>query len=194
MKKNIVYISLFRIFGFAFFLNPCSLHAQDKKLTHDTSYYSVYPDKLTLRFYFSRKYTAFTILNPKGGKDLQYKPNTPLSMGAGITYRNVSLNLAYGFGFLNHDKEKGKARYIDLQGHLYSTKWAVDWYGQFYKRYYLDPKEYTFGDSNYYYQRPDAKVHLVGVAAYRLSNGKRFSYRAALVQNEWQKNQRVHYY
>jgi len=129
-------------------------------------------------------------MNDKVNKDLQYRPNTPLTLtlGAGITYHNISLNLSYGFKFLNTDNdEKGKPRYFDMQGHWYDNKWAVDWFGQFYRHYYLYPKGYASDNINNYYLRPDAKVNLIGVAAYRLPNGERFSYRAALIQNEWQK-------
>lgn len=154
---------------------------------NDTSYYVTYPGMLTMRFYFSQKYVAFTIPGAAGTKDLQYRPNTTLNMGVGATYHNFSLNLAYGFGFINQDKEKGKTKYLDLQGHFYPNKWAVDWFGELYKGYYLHPKGLAAASSNTYYTRPDAKVTLFGIAAYRVMNAAKFSYNAAIIQNEWQK-------
>jgi hypothetical protein len=108
-------------------------------------------------------------------------------MGIGATYHNFSLNLAYGFHFLNHDNEKGKTKYLDLQAHLYHKKWAIDALGLFYKGYYLYPKGYAALNLNNYYYRPDAKLNFIGVAAYHLQNTERFSYHAAMIQNEWQR-------
>jgi hypothetical protein len=53
------------------------------------------------------------------------------------------LNLAYGFGFLNRGEEqKGKTKYWENQGHMYGRKWGYDFYAQFYKGYYLYPKDW----------------------------------------------------
>ncbi len=153
---------------------------------HDTTYFKSYPGGITGRFYFSQKYTAFTI-QEKNTKDLQYLPNTTLNMGIGATYHNFSLNLAYGFGFLNRDDEKGKTRYLDLQGHFYKPKWVTDFYGQLYQGYHLSPKGFAAITPGAYYYRHDLKVNLFGLSQYRVFNSNRFSYRAAITQNEWQK-------
>ena len=156
------------------------------KSVNDTNYYKTYPGSITARFYLSQKYTAFT-LQDKGAKDLKYWPNTTLNMGVGATYHNFSLNLAYGFGFLNQDKEKGKTKYLDLQGHFYKPKWVIDFYGQLYKGYHLEPKGFAIPSPEGYYYLPNAKITLFGLSAYRVLNNSRFSYRAAFIQNEWQK-------
>ncbi|HRI20954.1 MAG TPA: DUF4421 domain-containing protein, partial [Panacibacter sp.] len=171
-----------------FLLHPGITIAQYRhKQLNDTTYYSVYPNMVTTRFYFSQKYTAFTLKAPGEKAGLHYRPNTTLNMGVGATYHNFSLNLAYGFGFLNPDTGKGKTKYLDLQGHFYPGKWALDWFGQFYKGYYLKPKGYAAITPDAYYLRPDVKVNIAGLAAYRLLNNNRFSYNAAIIQNEWQK-------
>lgn len=154
---------------------------------HDTTYYQSYSRSLTARFYFSKKFTG---LQP--GKDasvvrFRYLPNTSLVTGVGVTYQSISLNLGYGFGFLNPNHQKGKTRYLDLQSHVYARKWTIDLFGQFYKGYYLSPKGLAAAAPGDYYQRPDLRIQLVGVSAYRLLNPARFSYRAALLQNEQQK-------
>jgi Domain of unknown function (DUF4421) len=154
---------------------------------HDTTFYEVYPGKVTTRFYFSQKYTSFTVQAPGVTENLKFRPNTTLNMGIGATYHNFSLNLAYGFGFLNNDTEKGETKYLDLQTHYYPGKWSIDFFGQFYKGYYLMPKGYASNSPGNYYQRPDLDVTHVGLAAYRILNNKKFSYNAAIVQNEWQK-------
>lgn len=154
---------------------------------YDTTYIESYKDLLTGRFYFIKKYTSLEVGAPKGKQTIYYRPNTPLSMGLGASYKAFSVNLAYGFGFLNRNKEKGKTRYIDLQTHIYGRRWTVDVFGQFYKGYYLSPRNFTFYQPDPYYLRPDLRVQLLGLAVSRVFNAKRFSYPAAFMQSEWQK-------
>lgn len=157
---------------------------------HDTTYYeSFFGKKITGRVYFSQKYTAMEIKrNNETTPRLHYTPNTTLNMGVGATYRAFTLNLAYGFGFLNRgEEEKGKTKYWENQGHVYGRKWGYDLYANFYKGYYLHPKGVGSNDQHSYYIRPDIKFNLFGLAPFRLLNDKKFSYRASMVQNEWQK-------
>ena len=157
---------------------------------HDTTYYeSFMGKKITGRYYFSQKYTALEIKrNNKTTPRLRYTPNTTLNMGIGATYGFFTLNIAFGFGFLNRGEEqKGKTKYWENQGHMYGRKWGYDFYAQFYKGYYLYPKGLGSADPNLYYSRPDIKFNLFGIAPFRILNDKKFSYRAAFVQNEWQK-------
>ncbi len=152
---------------------------------NDTAYYEYFPGSITTRFYFSQKYTAFT-LKAKDARDLRYLPNTTLNMGVGATYHNFSLNLAYGFPFLNTDDNKGKTKYLDLQGHFYTPATVIDFYGQLYKGYHLNGGFNAPAGKDYYYLH-DARVNLFGLSYYHVFNNKRFSYRAAMIQNEWQK-------
>lgn len=153
---------------------------------NDTTYYIYFPESITGRFYFSQKYTSFDIKS-KEANDLHYLPNTTLNTGIGATWHNFSLNLAYGLGFMNKNAEKRKTKYLDLQTHFFRPKWTTDIYGQFYKGYYLNSKELVARPGGNYYHRPDVKVTLIGVSRYYIFNSKRFSYRAAFLQNEWQK-------
>ena len=174
-------ISLLLIF------EPSSVSAQKKIISHDTSYFVTYPKTVTARVYVSKKYAPFTIPASGNVEDIIYKPNTKLNFGIGATYNNYSLNVAYGFSFLNKNNlDKGKTKGLDLHFHLFPTKLTVDIMGVFHKGYYLEPKGYAMANPNSYYYRPDVKIKLFGLAAYRVPNGEKFSYRAAFVQNEWQ--------
>lgn len=153
---------------------------------NDTTFYIFFPESITGRFYFSQKNTSLYIKN-KDSKSIHYAPNTTFNMGVGATYHNFSLNLAYGFGFLNKDENKGKTKYLDLQGHFHTPKWVMDCYGQFYRGYHLSPQGFTAPPGKDYYYRPDVKVALMGLSQYRVFNSTRYSYRASLLQNEWQK-------
>jgi hypothetical protein len=156
-------------------------------LDHDTNYYRSFERYITVRTYFSQKYGGFQPKNPAGAAKFQYYPNTTLTAGIGVTYQSISLNIGYGFGFLNNDREKGKTRYLDLQTHIYGRQWTIDLLGQLYKGYYLNPKGLAATDLQHYYLRPDLRVNLFGIAAYRLLNPNQFSFRAALLENEQQR-------
>jgi Domain of unknown function (DUF4421) len=155
--------------------------------SQDTLYYSSYDTLLAVRLYLSQKYTALVL---KGGSqgDLRYQPNTTTNLGIGATYKWLTLNLGYGISFLNNGEEvKGKTKYLDLQTHIYGRKNTVDLLGQFYKGYYLHPKGAGMGDQKNWYLRPDIKLFHLGIAIYGVRNWRRFSYRSAMWQNEWQK-------
>jgi hypothetical protein len=185
MKKLLSAFVLFIAFS-SLVIIPSAANGQ-KPYEPDTSYYEVYWNKLTTRLYLAQKYLKFTIPSPGTPDDIEYKANTNLNMGVGVTWHNFSLNLFYGFSFLNKDDEKGITKGLDLQVHLYPRKWAIDVLAAFPKSYYLFPKGYAAANSNSYYVRPDIKLTALGLSAYRVPNKKQFSYRAAITQNEWQK-------
>ncbi len=164
----------------------CLLHAPGVLAQHDTTYYNVYDDKITGRFYFSQKYTIITVHDEKNKIDLSYRPNTTLNMGVGATYRWATLNLAYGFGFLNPERGQGKTQYLDLQFHNYGRKVVYDAFGQFYKGFFLGPKGLGRTDGQYYL-RPDLFIYELGLNAQYVFNHKRFSHKAGSHQSEWQK-------
>jgi hypothetical protein len=109
-------------------------------------------------------------------------------LGLGATYQNLSLNIAYGFDFVNKNNiDKGKTKGIDLQIHFYPAKWAIDVLGIRHKGLHLTERGYAMTNKASYYYRPHASFLLAGVAAYRLANAERFSYNAAMLQSELQK-------
>jgi len=153
----------------------------------DTAYYQPYLNKITGRFYFSRKFTTLIIQNRMKGSEVRYRPNTTLNMGIGATYGWATLNLAYGFGFLNPNEGRGKTRYLDLQFHNYGRRITVDLMGSFYSGFYLAPRGKAMASANEYYLRPDLKINAGGATVQYVFNHGKFSYRAAFLQNEWQK-------
>src|SRR6185436_10432879 len=167
----------------------CSLQmAAQKDFQHDTTYYETFPHKTTVRLYLSKKYVHLNF--PSGGTadDLEYKANPKLNLGAGITIKNISINLFNGFSFLNKNTdEKGKTKGFNFQVHLYPHKWAIDLLYVAPKGYHLEPKGMAGVPADKYYYREDVKTTFFGISAYQVPNKKRFSYRAALLQSEWQK-------
>jgi hypothetical protein len=153
---------------------------------YDTSYYVSYHELLTGRVYFSRKYTSLRFWDRNDDIKLFYFPNTNLNMGVGATYHALTVNLAYGFGFLNPEQGRGETKYLDLQTHIYGRRLQFDIFGQFYDGFYLTNRELRDSNGDYY-TRPDIKVREFGFAAQYIMNHKRFSFRAGFFQDEWQK-------
>jgi len=169
--------------------NERRLELKEFSKVADTSYYIPYHSQVTGRIYLSRKATSVSIKNFGDGHQLTYKPNSTLNLGIGATYKLITINIAYGFSFLNFlnpQHELGKTKYLDLQCHLYGRKIVIDGFGQFYRGFYASPKE-SAGTGNAYYVRPDLRVKQVGISVQYVLNNRRFSYRASFLQNEWQK-------
>jgi hypothetical protein len=167
---------------------PSFLFAQ-KKVTNNPEYYETFPHVITGRIYLSQKYSHYNFPSTNSSvEDMEYKSNPKLNLGAGVTIHNFSINLFYGFAFLNKkDEPKGVTKGLNLQLHLYPRKWAIDLYGEFPKGLHLEPKGLAKDNPNEYYYRPDIKESLIGLSAYRVPNKEKFSYRAAILQTEWQK-------
>lgn len=178
MKTSIVFLILLLIFS------SSKIQAQDA--AQDTSYYQTFPEHLNGRFYFSKKYTGLKLVDKDKDKKYLYMPNTTLNMGIGATYKNLTLNLAYGFGFLNPEIGKGETKYLDAQAHIYPRKMVIDLFLQLYKGFYLiDGLGAAAGEN--YLTRPDMKIQKIGASVQYVFNHGKFSYRAAFLQNEWQK-------
>jgi hypothetical protein len=183
MNKTIVSL----LMTFALFICSLSLNAQ-KDFQHDTTYYETFPQKTTFRLYLSKKYVHLNFPSGGSAEDLEYKANPKLNLGAGITIKNISINLFNGFSFLNKNTdEKGKTKGFNFQVHLYPHKWAIDLMYVAPKGYHLEPKGLAGAPADKYYYREDVKTTFFGISAYQVPNKKRFSYRAALLQSEWQK-------
>jgi hypothetical protein len=183
MNKTIVSL----LMTFAPFICSLSLNAQ-KNFQQDTTYYETFPNKTTVRLYLSKKYVHLNFPSGGSANDLEYKANPKLNLGAGITIKNISINLFNGFSFLNKNTdEKGKTKGFNFQVHLYPHKWAIDLLYVAPKGYHLEPKGMAGAPADKYYYREDVKTTFFGISAYQVPNKKRFSYRAALLQSEWQK-------
>lgn len=185
MNNSRLYQSLVAFFCLLLIF-PHNICAQ--RLTpYDSTYFTKYLNKLTTRVYLSKKYTSVTFPAYDKANDLKYTPNTNLTLGVGATYNNFSLNLSYGFGFINPDDEKGKTKSIDLEIHVYPNKWAIDILGIQHRGMHIKPKGYAADNAGNYYYRPDAMMTLIGLGAYRVINSEKFSYNAAMIQSERQK-------
>lgn len=151
----------------------------------DSVYYVGFPDKITSRFYFSRKYTSVHLKSKV--YDFTYIPNTTLNMGVGASYEGITLNLAYGFGFLNPDIGRGDSKYLDLQAHMYPRNFVIDIFGQFHKGFYIPMPEQLSITGDKYLTFPDMRTQKIGASVQYVFNPEKFSFQAAFLQTEWQR-------
>lgn len=153
----------------------------------DSTYYTAFPGKLTTRVYTSKKFTSLLIKDKAANQNFRFDPNSTFNLGLGLTYQGLTLNLAYGFSFLNPELGKGPSKYMDFQTRIYPRNWVVDVFFQFYKGYHLNEKGLGVSNPDLYYQLPEMRVRKVGANVQYLFNGDQISLRAAFLQSEWQK-------
>ncbi|CAN5894434.1 hypothetical protein BH24BAC1_BH24BAC1_25170 [soil metagenome] len=184
MARPLFFLFPFCLLLLLLFSAPGAAKAQS---AGDSAYYQTFPDLLHARYYFSRKYTDLRLWDRTQDRGYHYRPNSTLNTGLGATYRWATLNLAYGFGFLNPDRGQGDTRYLDLQAHVYPQKLVLDLFGQFYKGYHLSTEGRGAAPGESFYVRPDMVITKIGFSGQYVFNHRRFSFRAAFLQNEWQK-------
>lgn len=165
------------LFTFSISLIPLASFAQV-----DSFYIRNYQQKLTLSGYLGREF-AFIIINTPT-EEIAYLPNNPLKLGLGLSWKNTILSVAGGYGFdFMRNKKKGKTESLDLQYHHYDRKFIFDFYAQHYKGFYLENDNWSENSIEIY---PDLLFQQLGISACYILNNKRFSYKAAYVQNEKQ--------
>jgi hypothetical protein len=158
---------------------------------YDTNYYISYTEDLTTRLYSSIKYTNFRIQNMDKWKAVRYNTNRRLILGIGANYSVFGLNIGFNLPFNRLDEDKyGQSDYLDLQTHIYARKFNIDLYLQFYEGYYIANPTKILSDwpgNDTFPKRPDINNFSIGFNFQYLFNYRKFSYKAAFVQNEWQK-------
>ena len=178
IKKHFVLLST--IFLFLLHINAFSQNL------HDSLYYKTFSNALTVRIYTVKDYADFSFSSLNKKSNLTYRSNATTNLGAGVTYKNLSVNLSAGFGFLNNGIEKrGKTTALDFQFHFFLQKWTSDLLFLHYKGFYAAPENSPYELPENYYYRPDISLNLTGFTAYRIQNFRKFSYRSAFYQNEW---------
>jgi hypothetical protein len=159
---------------------------------NDSSYIEDHTKDITFRLFGSRKYNYYDIVDRKRKQEVLYRPNTPFNIGFGVNYKFLGINIAFNLPFINKENKYGKTRGLDLQSHLYARKMVIDFYGQFYKGYYVADSK---GLLNLNGLAPDGKLQVrpdidnltLGLGVQYVFNDKKFSYRAAYLQNDYQK-------
>ena len=158
---------------------------------YDTNYISSYSTDFTTRLYGSIKYSLMGYNDGNVNHRLAYWPNNKLLLGVGVNHGFLGINIGFNFPFVNKDDDKyGKTKYYDFTLRVFAPKFNLNGYLQSYHGFYLRNTSSLFsgwkvGDP--YYIRNDLRTNTIGLDLNYIFNSNRFSYRAAVVQTEWQK-------
>lgn len=160
------------------------------KTENDTSYITDYTHQLTTRVYLANKLTKYTLGDYGLNKQLDYRANDNYNIGLGFNYKYVGLNIGFKLPFINDDARRyGKTRFFDFQSFIYLRKLTVDLYALSHQGYYLASTSMvtTAPVGNIFPQRADLHITNIGLNTQYIFNSKKFSFRAAFLQNEYQK-------
>lgn len=148
----------------------------------DSLYIGDFDYKFSLSTYLLKDYIRLSQQFDSGDKISLY-PNNPVSLGVGIAIKNTVIDISYGYAlkFLQ-DSKYGKTSAFDLQLHNYGRKYVLDIFIQRYQGFYQDKTKKTNSITLF----PDVKVRQYGVWGQYVFNHRRFSYKAAFVQDERQ--------
>lgn len=148
----------------------------------DSLYIQPFKQELSIQTSVSSKF--LTLVQDYDAKELRnysLLPNTPVNIGLGFTWKNLSMSGSYGFQFLR-DKSKGRTRSFDFQYHYYARKFVVDLFIQNYRGY---NKVYEDDDQIYIPAR-DVQITQYGAHGMYVFNNRKFSYKAAYNLSEKQ--------
>jgi hypothetical protein len=157
---------------------------------NDKRYIEDHSRKVTVRAFANSKFSRFVIGQNVNGDKLPYSTNDNLSLGAGFNWRFLGLNLGFKMPFVNSDTKRfGRTRSVDIQSFFYFRKLQVDLYAQAYNGMYISDRRTLISPriDNAFPYREDMRARNFGMNAQYIFNNRRFSYRAAFVQNEYQK-------
>lgn len=158
---------------------------------YDTNYIKSFETDYTTRLFASTKYNQMGYIDNMVGKSLIYVPNNSLLLGAGVNHGFLGLNLGVNFPFINKDDETyGKTKYYDFTMRFFARRYNTTIYLQDYRGYYLrNTRDMIPGwaHDSAYYIRGDLRSFTIGLDVSYIFNYKRFSCRAAILQNELQR-------
>lgn len=172
------------------------LSAQDSKVRYikyrdslvngtDSNYIINYDHQLVVRVYGQKKVNSFVVKAPSNYDDLKYVPNNAHNLGVGFSYKWFSLSFGL-FKLGSESADKGKSTSFDLQSNIYKRKWYLDLMIRNIKGFYINDKD-RVPNLGTFYINPNMTTTVIGGAFWRIANDRRFSYRAVMTQNEWQK-------
>jgi len=158
----------------------------DAKETFDSTYIYDYTDLLTTRLFLLFQNASLLINTPDNNvPKIVYRPNVNVRIGIAGFWKWFGLGLSIDNPFYKTDRnEYGKTTTLDLRVNAFGRKIAGELFVQQYKGFYIGSPERPNGT---HYIIPDMKTFSIGIAGYWIYNARRFSIRAAFIQNEGQK-------
>lgn len=163
----------------------------DPDYSYDTAYIRDVSEKLAVRVLGINKFTRFSIYDKDLDQEIRYSPNSNLNFGFGVNYRWFGIGVAFNLPFINNDDDLyGKTTRFDAQTNVSTQKFLIDIYLHQYKGFYIENPESYIDDwdaSENYPQRPDVSTSAIGGSFIYILNNKKYSAKAAYVQNQFQK-------
>jgi hypothetical protein len=170
-----------------FFISLLSQYSfgQNPKFQYDSTYVETTHELFVTRLFLSQKYTSLVANVPETKEKYIMTPNTGLKMGLGFNYQRLTINVSFPVAFLYPDKEQNWPGSLDLQSHIYAPKITIDFFGQFYNGYKIEPENRV--DSEEKYLREDMRLISLGLNVNYLFFGDKLSLAAAWNQSSIQK-------
>jgi hypothetical protein len=155
-------------------------------MTFDTTYITDYTHLFTTRLFLLFQ-NASLLINPAGDNisKITYHPNVNVRIGIAGFWKWFGLGISINNPFYKIDQETyGKTTTLDLRVNAFGRSVAGELFFQKYKSFYISSPERT---DDTHYIIPDMQTYSLGIAGYYIYNARRFSIRAAFIQNERQK-------
>jgi len=156
------------------------------QVTFDSAYLTDYTNLLTTRVFLLFQNAALLINTAdKNISKIVYRPNVNVRIGIAGFWKWFGLGLSIDNPFYKTDRDAyGKTTTIDLRVNAFGRVVAGELFFQKYKGFFVaDPDR----PDAIHYIIPDMQTLALGIAGYWIYNAKRFSIRAAFIQNEGQK-------
>ncbi|MDA3942024.1 MAG: DUF4421 family protein [Bacteroidetes bacterium] len=157
----------------------------------DSVYIKDYKNQLTARIYSLNEAVNLEINPLAGGPNLSYRPNTQQHLGIAAFYKWFGLGLAVKSPFASANNDRyGESQSIDLRINAYGSWINAELAYANYQGFYLENTaqiitNYQEGEKLYW--RPDLDIQSLSGIFYLVANYKKHSFRAAYIQNEYQK-------
>ena len=156
------------------------------RVVFDSMYLADYTDLLTARLFILFQNVTLEI-SPAGTQapKIVYRPNTNIRVGIAGFWRWFGLGLSIDNPFYKTDREAyGKTTTLDLRVNAFGRFLAGELFVQRYRGFFISSPEKP--DSKHYIVS-DMQTFSLGLSGYWIANARRFSIRAAFIQNERQK-------
>ncbi len=160
--------------------------AELPQVSFDSIYLEDYTNLLTSRVFLLFQNASLLInTTDENISKIEYRPNVNVRIGVAGFWKWFGLGLSIDNPFYKTDRDKyGKTTTIDLRVNAFGRKVAAELFLQQYKGFNISSPERADGTR---YILPDMRTFSIGIAGYWIYNARKFSIRAAFIQNERQK-------
>ena len=156
------------------------------EIKFDSNYLADYTNLLTARLFLLFQNASLLINTTDDNiSKIVYRPNVNVRIGIAGFWKWFGLGLSIDNPFYKTNRDVyGKTTTLDLRVNAFGRAIAAELFLQRYRGFYISAPEQS---NDNHYIVPDMRTFSLGIAGYWIYNAKRFSIRAAFIQNERQK-------